>query len=179
MRKSLKVLSTSLLLSTLFVAGCSCSKDDTKTNVSKMENSDQALATLDGVNVEGYTLLDVYNALIADDAGNATVANKIIEFVANNVLELNNPESVWGPRYDAIVEEKLTELAKSETYKTKGKFSEELMASALRADGYTVTCAAGTYGTVEDLACDYSDYVNEMIKVDALSTLLKQKYMRD
>ena len=177
MRKSLKVLSTSLLLSTLFVAGCSCSKDDTKTNVSRMENSDQALATLDGVNVDGYTLLDVYNALIAADAGNAAVANKIIELVANKVLDINGENSVWKSRYEAIVNEKLTELAKSETYKAKGKFSEELMASALRAEGYTVTCAPGTYGTADDLACDYSDYVNEMIKVDALSTLLKQKYI--
>lgn len=176
MRKGLKILSTSLLLSTLFVAGCSCGKDE-KTNVSRIDNSDEALATLKGVNVEGYTLLDVYNTLIAADAGNVAVANKLIELVANEVLDISNNESVWKARYEKIVKEKLEELAKSESYEVKGEFSEKLMESALKAEGYSITCTAGNYGTVDNLACDYSDYVNENIKIEALSTLLKQKYI--
>lgn len=179
MKKGLKVLSTSLLLSTLFLAGCSCNKDDEIKNVSRITNSDAAIASLNGVDVSGYTMLDVYNALAAADSGNTAVANKLAEIVANEVLELDKPGSIWKPRYDAIVAEKLKELAESQEYKFNGKFSERLLQNALNYQGYEITCTAGNYGTTDDLECDYTDYINKVIKPEALSILLKQKYIQD
>jgi hypothetical protein len=179
MKKGLKIFSTSLLLSTLVFAGCSCSKSD-KTNVSRIEDSRAKF--LSGLSDEAsdYTLLDIYNAMIDGDAGNAIVANKLIEFVANEVLELDNSESVWKERYEKLVKEQLEELASSDDYLVKNKFSESYMIESLKAEGYTVTCDTGvTYGTPSELACDYSDYVNKNIKVDVLSTLLKEKYIQD
>lgn len=177
MRKGLKVLSTSLLLSALFVTGCSCSKDD-KTNVSRIENSEDKILTNLKNGASDYSLLDIYNALIASDAGNKAVANKLLEIVANEVLELNVSTSVWKGRYDNLVKERLEELAKSDTYKVKGEFSEEHLKDSLLADGYSITCPTGvTYGSEDDLACDYSDYVNEVLKADILSTLIKEKYI--
>ena len=178
MKKSLKVLSTSLLLSTLLLAGCSCNKEDEIPNVSRMENSDDLFLKVGDNAIDTYSVADIYDALIASNAGNKVIANKIIEFIANEVLDLDNPESVWVARYDAIVAEKLEELANSGSYLVKGEFSEEYMVTILRADGYSIP-ACTTYGTAEDLACDYTDYVNKNIKVDALSTLLKEKYIQD
>ena len=180
MRKGLKILSTSLLLSTLFVAGCSCSKDDDMKNVSKMDNSGDAL--LKGLSDEtsNYTLQDVYNALIASDAGNGAVASKLADFIADKVLKTTDPNSEWKGRYEALVAEKLQEKAEETTYQVKGKFSEAYFIQNLKNDGYKVTCPAGvTYGTTDDLACDYSDYINKAIRLDVLQTLLKEKYILD
>lgn len=178
MRKGLKVLSTSLLLSTLLLAGCSCKKDESIANVSRVENSSDALVKVGDNSIDTYTVLDLYNSLIASDAGNKAVANKIIEFIANEVLEISKEDSDWKPRYEAIVKEKLTELAKNDAYLVHGDFSEEYLVQSLRADGYSIpTCSS--YGSVDNLSCDYSDYVNKNIKVNALSTLLKQKYIQE
>ncbi len=178
MNKGLKILSVSLLLSTVVLAGCSCDKEDKK-NVSRMENSaDGLLGNLSG-ETSKYTLQDVYNALIANDAGNVAIANKIVEFIGTEVLKLNDNTSEWKTRYDALVKEKLQEKAES-GYLVQGEFSEKFMIDALKAEGYKVTCATGVdYGSVDNLACDYSDYVNKAIKLDAISTLLKEKYIID
>lgn len=179
MKKGLKILSTSLLLSTLVFAGCSCNKED-GTNVSRIENGSNPFLTGVREDASKYTLLDVYNALIADDAGNKAVADKLVDLVASEVLELNSETSVWKSRYDALVKEKLTTLAESDTYLVKGEFSEKFMIESLEAEGYSITCPSGvSYGTVDNLACDYTNYINKMIKVDVLSTLLKEKYIYD
>ena len=178
MKKGLKVLSTSLLLSTLLLAGCSCNKDDEIKNVSKMQNSSDSILKVGNKTIDSYTVLDLYEALIASDAGNKAIANKLVEFIANEVLEIDKAGSEWTGRYNQIVEEKLQELAKSETYLVKGVFSEAYMVESLRAEGYNIP-ACSSYGTVEELACDYTSYINQKIKVDALSTLLKEKYIQD
>ena len=180
MRKGLKVLSTSLLLSTLFVAGCSCSKDDDMKNVSKMENSGDAL--LKGLTDEAsnYTLQDVYEALIASDSGNVAVASKLADFIASEVLKVNDSKSEWKGRYESLVAEKLQEKAEETTYLVKGEFSEAYFVQNLKNDGYKITCPAGVvYGKVDDLACDYSDYINKSIRLNVLQTLLKEKYILD
>ena len=180
MKKTLKILSTSLLLSTLFVAGCSCSKDDEVKNVSKIENNGDAL--LNGLTDEtsDYILQDVYNSLIASNAGNFAVASKLADFIASEVLKINDNESVWKGRYESLVAERLQEAAKEDTYLVKGKFSEKYFIENLANDGYKITCPSGvTYGTPESLACDYSDYISKKIRVDVLQTLLKEKYIED
>lgn len=177
MRKGLKVLSMSLLLSTLFVAGCSCNKDD-KANVSRMDNSGDALLNGLSDQASNYTLLDVYNALIANNNGNTAVANKLVEIIAEEVLEFKNNEKPWKGRYEALVKEKLQEVAEADTYLVKGEFSEQYFVESLRADGYNITCANNVeYGTPNSLKCDYTAYINKNIRVDVLSTLLKQKYI--
>ena len=178
MGKGLKVLSVSLLLSTLLLAGCSCNKEDKK-NVSRIENNQDALLGNLTDETSEYTLQDVYNALIASDAGNKAVADKVIEFVGNEVLKLNDNTSEWKVRYDALVKEKLQAKAESVSL-VQGEFSEKFMIEELKADGYKITCPTGvTYGTPENLACDYTDYVNKSIKLDVISTLLKEKYILD
>ena len=177
MRKGLKVLSTSLLLSALFLTGCSCNKDE-KPNVSRITNADQALAKKDNTNIEGYTMLDLYETLLAIDSSKESVANKLVEFVATDVLKVNDDTSEWKERYNDLVAKKLEELANSGAYLVGEEFSEELLQYSLNAEGYTVTCASG-YGKADNLKCDYTDYINKKIKVEALSTLLKQKYIQD
>lgn len=180
MRKGLKILSTSFLLSTLVLAGCSCNKDDNKKDVSRIENAEDKILNNLTDQASNYNLLTIYNALIASDAGNKVVANKLIEFVASEVLDINNTTSVWKTRYDALVKEKLEELAKSDKYLVKDEFSEKYMIEALTAEGYKITCETGvTYGTPEALACNYNDYINKAVKVDVLNTLLKEKYILD
>lgn len=178
MKKGLKVLSTSLLLASLVFAGCSCKKDDTKTNVSKISNGSAAVAQVGDKAIRSYKLSDFYDALIADDYGNKAVANKLVEFVASEVLEIGVEGSPWTSRYDELVKEALKEMAESESYLVKGVFSEEFMASSLRAEGYNIP-ACSEYGTVEELKCDYIDVVNKNIKISALSTLLQQKYIQE
>ena len=179
MRKGLKILSTSLLLSSLFVAGCSCEKDDGIKNVSKMEGHDAGL--LNGLTGDAsrYTFQDVYNALIASNAGNNAVASKLVDFIASDVLKVNDDESVWKSRYQKLIEEKLEEYAESKTL-DNGEFSEEYFIKEIKNEGYKVTCPSGvTYGDVDSLACDYSDLINRKFKVEALQTLLKQKYIQE
>lgn len=179
MRKGLKVLSISLLLSTLVLAGCSCDKKDLK-NVSKIENNADGLLGNLTDEASKYTLQDVYNALIASDTGNKVIADKLVEFIGNEVLKLNDSKSEWKPRFDALIEEKLKEKAESSDYLVQGEFSEKYMIDALKAEGYAITCAAGVdYGTVDNLACDYTDYINKSIKNSVISTLLKEKYIID
>lgn len=179
MKKGLKILSVMALLSTLTIAGCSCNKDD-KTNVSRIDNSTNSILGELKNGANDYTLLDVYNALIAEDAGNKVVANKLVELVANEVLELNKTESVWKTRYDNLVKEKMKEKAESTDYQVKKEFSEKYLVEALKADGYAITCPdAVVYGTVDNLACDYTSYINQEIRAEVISTLLKQKYIID
>lgn len=179
MKKVLKVLSTSLLLSTLFVTGCSCSKDD-KVNVSRFENNENKVLSNLKNGASDYSLLDIYNALIAADYGNKAVANKLLELVAKDVLEFNSPTSPWPARYETLVKERLKELAESGDYDVKGEFSEKYFVESLRAEGYNITCPAGvTYGTPDQLACDYTAYENNVLKADVLSTLLKEKYIEE
>ena len=179
MKKGLKILSTSLLLSTLLVAGCSCNKDDAK-NVSKIENSGDSVLTGLSDETSNYTLQDVYAALIASNAGNVAVASKLADFISSEVLKINDNESVWKARYETLIAEKLKEAAESDTYLVKGEFSEKFFIENLENDGYKVTCPAGvSYGTTSALACDYSDYVNKTIRLNVLQTLLKEKYIQD
>jgi len=179
MRKGLKVLSMSLLLTSLFVTGCGGS-DDEKVNVSRIENKDQALLKGLSEDASDYTLQDVYNALIANGVGNTAVANKIVELIADNVLEIKNSNKPWKTRYENLVDEKMKEVASADTYLVKGEFSENYFVEALKAEGYNITCAAGDGdGTVDDLTCDYNDYINKNIRVNALTTLLKEKYVQD
>ena len=172
MKKGLKVLSTSLLLTTLFMAGCSCNKDD-KTNVTRPENaSDKILDNLSDESSD-YTLLDIYNALIASDADGKIAADKLLNYVANKVLKLDSSEGEANKsRYDALVKEKLEKLTEDTTYQINGEFSLSLLKSALKADGYNVSCDELT-------ATCYEDYVNRNIRADVLTTLLKEQYIKD
>ena len=75
MRKNgLKILSMSLLLSTLCVAGCSCAKD--KENVARITDGE----ILSGLTKDAsdYSLVDVYEAMLTGDAGSIATATIIV-----------------------------------------------------------------------------------------------------
>jgi len=164
MRKNgFKILSMSLLLSSLCLAGCSCSNE--KPNASEIKDGD----ILSGLTKDAsdYSLLDIYNAVIASDAGNKAVANKLVDIVATKILKIDEPTAEGSKKaeYDALVEEKLKELKKDTKYFVNGKFVESLLVEALQAEGYDVE------------AGDYTDYVDRVIRVEVLSQLLKERYI--
>ena len=162
-KNGLKILSLSVLLSTLCVAGCSCGGE--KPNVAEITDAD----ILSGLTEDAsdYSLLDIYNAMVANDAGSKAAADKLIDIVASTVLDITGDTSPWKEKYNALLDEKLEELKNSEEYKVDGKFDEELFVLAMIKDGYNVT---------KD---DYSDLKERKFKVEVLSTLLKQKYIQD
>lgn len=160
-KNGLKVLSLSILLSTLCVAGCSC--DNGKPNVAEIADADVLSGLTD--DASDLSLLDIYNAMIANDVGSKAAADKLVDMVGSTVLDLE--KDPWKTKYNTMVDEKLEELKKSDEYKVNGKFDEELFVLAMKKDGYNVT---------KD---DYSDLINRKFKVEVLSTLLKQKYIKD
>ena len=162
MRKNgFKILSISLLLSSLCLAGCSCSNE--KPNVSEIKDGN----ILSGLTKDAsdYSLLDIYNAVIASDAGNKAVANKLVDIVATTILKVDDgtAEGSKKEEYDALVDEKVKELKKDSKYFVNGKFSEELFLISLQAEGYE----------------DEADYIDKVIRVEALSKLLKERYIAE
>lgn len=163
MRKnSLKVLSMSLLLSSLCIAGCSC--DNNKPNVSEIQDGNFLTGLSD--DASNLSLLDIYNAVLANDSGNTAVAEMLVDFVASKVLDLKNDEK-WQGKYDALVDEKIAELKKDDKYKVNGKYSESLFVLTLQSEGFDVS------------ANNYTDYIEKALRVDILSNLLKQKYIEE
>ena len=152
-KNGLKVLSLSILLSTLCVAGCSC--DNGKPNVAEIADADVLSGLTD--DASDLSLLDIYNAMIANDVGSKAAADKLVDIVGSTVLDLE--KDPWKTKYNTMVDEKLEELKKSDEYKVNGKFDEELFVLAMKKDGYNVT---------KD---DYSDLKNRKFKVEILSTL--------
>ena len=162
MRKNgFKILSISLLLSSLCLAGCSCSNE--KPNVSEIKDGN----ILSGLTKDAsdYSLLDIYNAVIASDAGNKAVANKLVDIVATTILKVDDgtAEGSKKEEYDALVDEKVKELKKDSKYFVNGKFSEELFLISLQAEGYE----------------DEADYIDKVIRVEVLSKLLKERYIAE
>ena len=162
-KNSLKVLSLSLLLSTLCVAGCSCNND--KPNVAEIQDGDLLSGLTD--DASDYSLLDIYNAVIANGNANTSAADKLIDIVATTILDVDNPESDWADKYTALIDEGMKALKESDEYKVNGKFNEDLLVLDLLAKGYDVS------------KTDYKDYINRELRVDALSSLLKQKYIKE
>ena len=160
-KNGLKVLSLSILLSTLCIAGCSC--DNGKPNVAEITDADILSGLTD--DASDLSLLDIYNAMIANDVGSKAAADKLVDIVGSTVLDLE--KDPWKTKYNTMVEEKLEELKNSDEYQVNGKFDEELFVLAMKKDGYNVT---------KD---DYSDLINKKFKVEIISTLLKQKYIKD
>ncbi|MBR3891078.1 MAG: hypothetical protein IKJ30_03310 [Bacilli bacterium] len=160
-KNGLKVLSLSILLSTLCIAGCSC--DNGKPNVAEITDADILSGLTD--DASDLSLLDIYNAMIANDVGSKAAADKLVDIVGSTVLDLE--KDPWKTKYNTMVEEKLEELKNSDEYQVNGKFDEELFVLAMKKDGYNVT---------KD---DYSDLINRKFKVEIISTLLKQKYIKD
>ena len=100
-----------MLLSTLLLAGCSCNKEDEdKRNVSRIQNSSDAILKVGDNDINSYTVLDLYEALVAADAGNKAVANKLVEFIADEVLEMEKDGSEWPARYNTLVKESTDEV---------------------------------------------------------------------
>jgi hypothetical protein len=162
MRKNgFKILSISLLLSSLCLAGCSCSNE--KPNVSEIKDGN----ILSGLTKDAsdYSLLDIYNAVIASDAGNKAVANKLVDIVATTILKVDDGTTEGSKKgeYDALVDEKVKELKKDSKYFVNGKFSEELFLISLQAEGYE----------------DEADYIDKVIRVEVLSKLLKERYIAE
>lgn len=170
MKNSLKILSMSVLLSTLCVAGCSCGKEEE--NVSRI-NDGEILSGLTK-DASDYSLVDIYEAMLTSDAGNISAANALIDFVASDVLKMGTPQDTlgWKGKYDKIIEEKLQAQKDLEEFKVNGRFNESLFVQSLLSKGYNISKKAnGEY--------DYTDYENKEFRVDALSTLLKQKYIME
>lgn len=164
MKKSgLKILSLSVLLSTLCIAGCSCGAE--KTNVAQISDAD----ILKGLTKDAsdYSLLEIYNAMIANDVGAKAAAEKLVDIVATKVLELDDPTSDWKDDYDTLMDEKLKEFQDSDEYKVNGEFDEDLFVLAMKAEGYNVSKNS------------YADLKDKKFKVEVLSTLLKRKYIAD
>ena len=162
-KNCLKVLSLSLLLSTLCVAGCSCNND--KPNVAEIKDGSLLSGLTD--DASDYSLLDIYNAVVSNGYANTAVADKLVDIVATTILDVDNPESPWADKYTALIDEGMKALKESDEYKVNGKFSEDLLVLDLLAKGYDVT------------KTDYSDYIERELRVDALSALLKQKYIKE
>ncbi len=182
MKKTIKFVGISLCGLALLSGCTNKGNNEVKANISNGNES-----VLEGLNsdVKDLTLQNIYDTLKANSA-NETVANKLIEIVSE--LVLNN--DTWKARYNEKVEEKILELAKSDSYKdSNGVFNEELLVKTLKSQLYNVTCEVDKYGptytdstktVIDDYTlCDYTDYVNKTMKVEILTELLKEKYVYD
>lgn len=170
------------LCAVLLLACCSCSKTDDSVKANINNGNETIVSGLKG-DVKNTTLQQLYDSLKANK-GNELANDKLIEIIGE--LELLN-DTTWKARYDARVEDKLIELAKSSDYEIDGVFSEELLVETLRSKLYSISC--DSYGPTYDndnkyiidkyMLCDYTDYVNKEIKVSVIKELLNEKYVYD
>lgn len=168
------------LCAMLLLAGCSCSKDNDDSVKANITGGDVKLVTGAKDGAKKYSLQDVYDSLKSTYA-NDVAADKLIEIVGDLVLFADDKDGTWKARYDAKIEEKLEALVNDGNYKLNGKFNEELLKITLNSQVYNVTCAVGEDLTpkVDGLDCDYSTYVQKVLKVSVIEELLKEKYIYD
>lgn len=180
MKKIIKGTGLSLC-AMLLLAGCSGDKEaDTKANIS---NPDDVMFSGLKEDVKSLTLQELYDELKAAK-GNEIAANKLLETIADLVLS----DTTWKARYDAKIAEKLEELEKSAEYKdANGVFDEELLVKTLNSAMYNITCEQNNYGPTykqdgsvdKYRICNYDNYIEKALKLDALTELLKEKYIYD
>lgn len=181
MKKTLKFIGTSLCGIAL-LTGCNNNKenDEIKANINNGSEN-----VFDGLKegTTNVTLQDIYDSL-RENSANQLVADKLVEIIAEKVLS----DDIWKQRYNKKIEEKILEMAKSDSYKdSNGVFSEELLVKTLKSQLYNVTCEVDNYGptytdstkTVIDkyTLCNYDEYAEKALKVEVLEELLKEKYV--
>lgn len=182
MKKVFKNLSLPLC-AILVLAGCSCNKDTDDSVKADITGGKTQLVTGAKDDAKAYNLQDIYDAL-KSTAANEVVADKLVEILGDVVLfetEDEEERELWKSRYDAKIKEKLIALTNNSSYQTNGKFDEELLKITLDSQLYTVACAVGEDGTpdIDELSCDYSTYINKVLKVETIEELLKEKYIYD
>ena len=171
------------LCAMLLLAGCSCSKDNNDSIKANIGDGEAALVTGQKDAAKAYSLQDVYDSLKATSA-NELVADKLVEIIGDLVLFTDDKAGeTWESRYDAKIEEKLKALVNNDSYKLNGKFNEELLKITLNSQLYNVTCTVGEDLTpgegLEELTCDYSNYIQKALRVETIEELLKEKYIYD
>lgn len=179
-KKMFKGLGLSLC-AMLLLAGCSCKKTDpdTKANISN-PTTEIVEGLKDGV--DSITLQKLYDDL-KNSKGNEVAAKRLMQIISDIVLS----DQKWKDRYDAKVEEKLSEFLSLDDYKKNGVFDEELLVKTLKAQTYNITCENNVYGPTytaggevdKYMVCDYTDYVNKTIRASILHELLNEKYVYD
>ena len=175
MKKTIKGLGLSLC-AVLLLAGCSCKKDEDNSVKANINNGESALLSNLGEGTKNYTLQEIYDELKSSYA-NETVANKLIEILGDKLL-LSDPD--WKDRYDTKVLERLKALTEDSSYFKNGEFDEELLVASLNSKLYSVTCGASDgVEKLEELKCNYDNYVNKALKVEVINELLKEKYVYD
>ena len=157
------------LCAMLLLAGCSCSKDNNDSIKANIGDGEAALVTGQKDAAKAYSLQDVYDSLKATSA-NELVADKLVEIIGDLVLFTDDKAGeTWESRYDAKIEEKLKALVNNDSYKLNGKFNEELLKITLNSQLYNVTCTVGEDLTpgegLEELTCDYSNYIQKALRV--------------
>lgn len=142
-----------------------------------IENYDEPI--LEGIDISNNTLLEIYKQLVSDDIKGKIANDKLVEFVANEVLDLaNNP--IWKARYNNIIKCELENLMTNEDYYYNNIFDEDIMRSYLLAQGYKIVAKSDESTIyIDDLVYDYTDYINKKLNRKALTTLLKEKYVYD
>lgn len=181
MKKLLKLLLTVSMV--FIVSGCSNEIDTITANPTGV---DENLVSGAGEDVSVGTLDLIYQDL-RDADGGVVATQKMLDIIAELELDLaNNP--TLSAIYDARIQSKLLELASSDSYlDDNGVFSERLLVRDLQASLYNISCDS-CYGPTYDennlkieqtLLCDYTDYINKVLKSEVLTDLLKEQYIYD
>lgn len=179
MKKIFKNLSLPLC-AVLFAAGCSCSNEPDDMIKAGISYGNESLVTGAKDTVKNYDLKELYDDLKSNSA-NDIAADKLIEIIADIVLFNDANDKTWENRYNDKIKEKLEVLVKDSKYQLNGEFSEELLKISLNSQIYTVTCPSSTDATpeIEELTCDYTTYIQKVLKPEAIQELLKEKYVYD
>lgn len=179
MKKIFKNLSLPLC-AVLFAAGCSCSNEPDDMIKAGISYGNESLVTGAKDTVKNYDLKELYDDLKSNSA-NDIAADKLIEIIADIVLFSDANDKTWENRYNDKIKEKLEVLVKDSKYQLNGEFSEELLKISLNSQIYTVTCPSSTDATpeIEELTCDYTTYIQKVLKPEAIQELLKEKYVYD
>ena len=179
MKKIFKNLSLPLC-AVLFAAGCSCSNEPDDMIKAGISYGNESLVTGAKDTVKNYDLKELYDDLKSNSA-NDIAADKLIEIIADIVLFSDANDKTWENRYNDKIKEKLEVLVKDSKYQLNGEFSEELLKISLNSQIYTVTCPSSTDATpeIEELTCDYTTYIQKVLKPEAIQELLKEQYVYD
>ena len=168
-----KNLITSCLLLSGLVAGCSCNKTkvDTFANVS---NENKNVISNKG---NKFTVGEIYEYILANESDN--ISKTILLPILEKQINLNDQNmAALYKRY--LNEYFATTFVENETYKTNGKFSEELLIEYLRSESYIVSCGEGISSGLLDnsiFSCNYSDYITKEVNYDIYMKMLKIKYI--
>ncbi len=182
MKKISKIILTIMMI--FLVGGCNKDEEVAKLNANPTGN-DSSLVNNAGAGVNVGTLNALYQDL-RDQDGGIYATKKIFDIIAELELDLVNDEELTAV-YEERVQKKLSEFTENNKYFVNGVFSEELLVRDLTLKLYDINCDDG-YGPIYNesgekietyLVCDYSDYVEKVVKSKVMTTLLSEKYIKE